>query len=266
MIRLLEGNPVGVVLAAISGVLVFIALVLGLLWALPPMATPDDSGAEESAQSLDVPELPETEPIERFAVITERPVFNPTRLPQLREESDDELEEEPEEEVDAPELTLAGVVITPSIRMVTLKQPDEKVSLVAFEGQPLEGNFGSWHVSKIEPRQITLSSGTGQERQLALEVHKEKIAEPPKPKPEKSDDEESVADASESEEDRPLTRAEEIRQRIAERREELRRAAEAEEAGETSEQEEARPMSYRSAINAMIGSKKKETSDEENDQ
>jgi hypothetical protein len=266
MIRLLEGNPVGIVLAAVSGAFVFAALILGLLWALPPIATTDEPGAEESALKQDVPELPETEPMERFAVITERPVFNPTRQPQLTEGGEEELEDELEEEVDAPDLTLAGVVITPSIRMVTLKQPDEKVSLVAFEGQPLEGDFGSWHVSRVEPRQITLSSGTGQERQLALEVHKEKIAEPPEPKPAKGGDEKSAAASSDTGEDRPMTRAEEIRQRIAERREELRRAAEAEEAGESAEQQEARPVNYRSAINAMIGAKKKETSDEENEQ
>ena len=48
-----------------------------------------------------------------------------------------------------------------------------------------------------------------------------------------------------------MTRAEEIRQRIAERREELRRAAEA-------EKSEEKPVSdYQAAIRSMIGARKK---------
>ena len=48
-----------------------------------------------------------------------------------------------------------------------------------------------------------------------------------------------------------MTRAEEIRQRIAERREELRRAAEAEKAGEK------QLSDYQTAVRSMIGVKPK---------
>ena len=58
-----------------------------------------------------------------------------------------------------------------------------------------------------------------------------------------------------------MSRAEEIRQRIAERREELRRAAEENEQGEQDEQ-----PSYQEAIQAMMGNKRREKSKNESDQ
>ena len=95
--------------------------------------------------------------------------------------------------------------------MVTLRQKDAGESLVAFEGQPLEGNYGSWHVSRIEPREITLSSGDGEEMQLALVVHDAQMAPPPKPEPATQGDNRQAAAAA-GDDEAPLSRAEEIRQ------------------------------------------------------
>ena len=45
------------------------------------------------------------------------------------EDDVDDLEEEPaEEDMDAPDIQLTGVIITPSIRMATLRQEGEKLS------------------------------------------------------------------------------------------------------------------------------------------
>ena len=83
--------------------------------------------------ALDVPELNDSEPLEAYTVITERPVFNASRQPVIEEDLADEDEELAEEEVDAPEVELAGVIITPSIRMVTLRSKDQSESLVALK-------------------------------------------------------------------------------------------------------------------------------------
>ena len=175
----------------------------------------------------------------------------------LAENEDDLLSEE---EVDAPEVELAGVIITPSIRMATLRAKDEQESLVAFEGQPLEGNYGSWHVSRIMPREVTLSSGNGENVQLKLQVHDVTIAAPPQPQPKAGADTQApVAAAGEGESDQPVSRAEEIRQRIAERREELKRAAE--EKGESP----AKPADYQSAIRSMMSGKTTKKQSDEND-
>jgi hypothetical protein len=87
------------------------------------------------------------------------------------------------------------------------------------------------------------------------------MAEPPKPKPPKAGNKSGKDSPAQQGEDQPLSRAEEIRQRIAERREELRRAAEENEQGEQDEQ-----MSYQQAIQAMMGNKRREKSNNESEQ
>jgi len=262
MTKWFESNPVAVVLASICGGLLLISLILAVIGTLPPSVPDGDPGSDEADLVIDVPELAENEPIETYAVITERPVFNENRLPAIEDDSADGSDEElAEQQVDAPDFELSGVVITPSIRMVTLKTKDGPESLVAFEGQPLQGNYGSWQVSLIEPRQITLASGRGEEVQLKLQVHDQTIATPPKPvAPAKSTAGDSGSQAGEEGSDQPLTRAEEIRQRIAQRREELRNAA------ENQDDAQVEPQDYRSAIKAMINTSSRKNQPDENDQ
>jgi hypothetical protein len=262
VIRWLEDNPVGRVLAGIAGVLVVVALLLGVVWSLPPAGSDDSGGGADETVMPEVPQLAESEPIEHYAVVTERPVFNESRQPELELGLAEEGEDALQEEVDAPEVELAGVIITPSLRMVTLREKEAGESLVAFEGQPLQGDYGSWHVSRIAPREITLSSGAGEELQLKLEVHDAKIAPPPEPKKKELAAEQQTADAGAETDERadaePLTRAEEIRQRIQERREELRRAAE-----EESESGQEQATNYRDAIQSMISGRKDKAKNED---
>jgi hypothetical protein len=263
VIRWLEGNPVGSVLAGVAGGLVVIALLLGVVWSLPPAGSTGEADDAGGGMGVDIPQLGETHPVEQYAVVTERPVFNASRQPELASDLEGEGEAVPEADVDAPEVELAGVVITPSVRMVTLREKKEKgQSLVAFEGQPLRGDYGSWHVSRIAPREITLASGDGEELQLKLEVHDAKIAPPPKPEPKAKPEEDVAAEGEQAGEaggeDRPMTRAEEIRQRIQERREELRRAAEEQ---QSSNEEQA--ANYRRAIQSMMSGRKEPASDDD---
>jgi hypothetical protein len=258
VIRWLEDNPVGQALAAVAGILVVAMLLLGVIWTLPPSGSGGEPADSGGVPRLEVPELAESEPIDAYAVVTERPVFNESRQPELALDSDgDDLADLEEADVDAPELRLQGVIITPSIRMATLRQRQNKGSLVAFEGQPLEGNFGSWHISRIAPREVTLSSGDGEEIQLALEVHDAQIAPPAKPEPPKEEANRQASAAVAG--DEPLSRAEEIRMRIEERRKELRRAAEAARESGAEETDE-----YRSAIQSMISARKRQGQNEDN--
>jgi hypothetical protein len=266
MRRWLDENPLGVLLAAVASLLLILLLVLGVIWSLPPSAAPASGEGADSMLRVDIPELEGNEPIERYAVITERPLFNTDRQPYVAPQTDEGEEEEElvEEEIEAPAFQLAGVVITPSIRMATLRQEGQEESLVAFEGQPLEGNFGSWRISTIEPRAVKLSSARGDELELELEIHDTAMAAPARPV--SDTDTEARGDEpgdTQRDSDQPLTRAEEIRQRIAERREELRRAAEeaeAEQAARAERREEAstdkesssKSLDYRQAIQAMI--------------
>jgi hypothetical protein len=144
--------------------------------------------------------------------------------------------------------------------VATLRLKGEDASLIAFEGQPLEGSFGSWQVSEVQARHVVMTSGDGEEVRLDLQIHDAVIDEPPKPATSPSAVTAEDGDAQDQDgEQQPMSRAEEIRQRIAERREELRRAAE--ESGE----EPARPADYRSAINQLMQNRRTQASDE-NDQ
>ena len=256
MIDWLEANPVGKVLAGVSAALLGVLLLIALAWSLPPHAADGDGDEDDRALTIDVPELPATAPIEEFAVITERPVFNESRQPEIFDElSAEELAAneaaDSRADVEAPEMALSGVVITPTQRIVTLRPKNAKESLIAQEGKPLEGDFGSWQVSAVEPRSVVLRSGAGEEVRVDLQIHDAVIAEPPKPPPS-----ESQPQIEQGEEDRPLSRAEEIRQRIAERREELRRQQ------EENEQNQPRKPAYNSAIQQLIQGKRTETEDE----
>jgi hypothetical protein len=256
VIRWLDDNPVGQALAVLAGGLAVVMLLLAVAWSLPPDSGPAESDADDPALQVHVPRLPDSPPLEDFAVVTDRPVFNESRQPELGADAAGEGDADGESDapVDAPELILAGVVITPSLKMVTLREKKARESLVAFEGQPLQGDYGGWHVSHIAPREITLASGDGRELQLQLQIHDAKIKPPPKPKAAEAVAEQSAQNAeagAEGEGEQPMTRAEEIRQRIAERREELRRAAEAEKAGEN------QLSDYQTAVRSMIGVKPK---------
>ena len=256
MIPLLNDNPVGKALVGVCAAALVAMALLGLGWVLPPSGSDLDASAGDLSVSSDVPQLEEPGPIEQYAEIINRPVFNESRQPiiggELADGEDEELVEA--EDVEAPDVELAGVVITPDVRVATLRVKGEETSLLALEGQPLEGDFGSWRVSKVEPRSAVLESSSGDQVQLELQIHDAMMKEPPKPPPEP--EAESQPASEEDVEDAPMSRAEEIRQRIAERREELRRAAE-----EDKEPAAAPTPNYREAIQQMIQGRKQNQQD-----
>ena len=261
MIGLLNDNPVGKALVGISSALLALLGVLGLGWILPPSGSDLDAAADGPSVSNDVPQLEEPSPIAQYAEIVNRPMFNEGRQPiiggDIADGEDEELAEA--EDVEAPDVELAGVVITPDLRVATLRVKGEEASLLALEGQPLEGDYGSWRVSRVEPRSAVLESASGDQVRLELQIHDAMIKEPPKPPPgPKTDDAGQSAD-NVAQDDAPMSRAEEIRQRIAERREELRRAAE-----EGEEPPAAAQPNYREAIQAMIQGRKQ--NQQENDE
>ncbi len=266
MNRLLQDNPIGLALAGMGGFLLLSMLII-FIWSHWPLGDGDVTEADLVDGSLVVlPELAEKPPLENYSVIVQRPIFNETRLPVI----ESGLGEDVPVEVDLVgddtdlEVELSGVVITPTLRMATLKRQDGQKSLVAIEGNYLEGEFGSWQLTQVASRQVTLVSGSGKELQLELQVHDERIEPPEVPVAPVSEQTAETEQQPLQQDGVPMSRADEIRQRIAERREELRQQAEAEErVGE----QDAQP-SYEEAIRAMINRKPapKENSETENEQ
>jgi len=281
----LQDNPLGMALAGLSGVFVLLAAVMAVLWTLPvPVDTTAVTMEENTGDDAEL--LAHTaDPLSEFQVIIEKPVFNESRLPVIEQLEDGEPGEDDTVAVkDAPDVRLTGVIITPSVRIASLTPADGNLkSVMAHEGQPLTGDFVGWQVSSVSPRNVVLESRDGQKLELELQVHDTTIKEPPKPEPVAKTEPDSDKQAQ-GEDGEPLSRAEQIRQRIAERREELRREQEDqqfndERAGgeqtrnrpsqsqpQTNKQTASEPRDYQSAIRALMNKKPKgQASNDKND-
>jgi len=260
-----QDNPLGTALAAISGVFILLALGMAIVWNLPVSVETPETTKQEAVDGDTVLAAHQVADMSNFLVINEKPVFNESRLPVV-EEVVDEDEDELDLSVairDAPDVRLTGVIITPSLRIASLTPSDGKLeNVMAHEGQALIGEYVGWRVGSVSPRAVVLESRDGQKLELELQVHDVKIKEPPKAvaaaKPAAGAGEKPVG-----EDGAPLSRAEQIRQRIAERREELRREQE-EQAQQDAAGKAAKPNQYQSAIRAMLKNKSKDTSSDEN--
>jgi len=259
----LQDNPLGMGLAAISGVLILFVLGMTIVWNLPVSAEIAGTTAPDTADSGTVLVANQVADMSDLQVINQKPVFNETRQPMVSAIEDGEEGEDLTVAIkDAPDVRLTGVIITPDMKIASLTPADEKQEgVMAHEGQPLTGEFVGWLVSSVSPRLVVLESRDGQRLELELQVHDVKIKEPPKPvvsaEPVSNQGEQPV-----DEHGQPLSRAEQIRQRIAERREELRREQEGQQsqaktpagsAGTT-----AKPQDYQSAIRALMKNNRKD--------
>jgi len=273
----LQDNFLGKTLLAVIAVFLLVAVLLAIVWALPVTTEVTATASEDKVVDEAIVAASKLGEMGDYQVINEKPVFNESRLPVT---VDIEAEEEPVEDVeiaikDAPEVKLTGVIITPNSKIVSLRpiQGDGK-SVMAKEGEALVGDYVGWQVSSIEARSVVLESRDGQTLELELQVHDVKIAEPPKPLVPDTSTQAEAGQNSEpnGENGQALSRAEQIRQRIAERREELRREQEGQQSqsGARSQSQEggsqkaSEPVDYQSAIRAMMNKKPKKDSSKDN--
>jgi len=277
----LQGNPLGMALAGLSGIFILLAVVMAIFWSLPvsdditATATEGSKGEEavlvaHSAHSLD-----------ELQVINEKPVFNESRKPVIEAvEAERPVEKAAIAVKGVPDVVLTGVIITPGVRIASLKPADRKLdNVMAHEGQSLTGEYVGWQVSSVKPRNVVLESRDGQTVNLELQIHDAKIKEPPKPVAKTKT---KPGGQKRDSDDEKLSRAEQIRQRIAERREELRREQEGQQAdgvqtltapaGRESrnrsqkDSETSEPANYQSAIrNLMHNKPKDQASDDKKD-
>jgi len=252
-----DNNPVGIALAAGSGVLVLGGLLLNLAWR--GEVTSDSDAVAANIQAL--PPLPaqveELGAMGDYDEVNNRPLFNETRRPVVIDLEVAELEEEPvvEEVIAAPpEVRLTGVVITPTKKVVTLTPKAGGEAVVIREGMPLDGEFVGWSVDSVQPREVSLRSRRGETVRVELMVHDTMIEAPPEPVVAPNSLAEQVdaaVAAGEGGEDGNRTRADEIRERIRQRREQLRQEAEAA-AAEQEAQNASTANAYQDAIRSMM--------------
>ncbi len=266
----LQDNPLGISLAGFSGVLLVVIAVLALVRSLPVTVEVTDPDSQQASVSELALTAHQVGALKEYEVINQKPVFNESRLPVVAQLQDDEQVEDSTIEVqDAPDVRLTGVIITPELRMASLTPTDGKkgATVTAREGEALTGKFVGWQVSTVRPRNVLLESQDGQKLDLELKVHDDTIKAPRKPKPAKAAKTAAGGKAGAAGEP-PLSRAEQIRQRIAERREELRREQEDQQAqgrntrgtqskqsnGKQAQNKPAAPSDYQNAINALMNS------------
>lgn len=263
----LQDNPLGMILAGICGVFVLLTIVLAIIWALPVAVNIADTDSSDNNNTASVLMAHQVAELSEFQIINQKPIFSESRLPVISQLAGDGSDQDPIVTINgAPEVRLTGVIITPDMRIASLTPVDgNHKSVMAHEGQPLTGEYAGWHVSSVSPRTVVLESRDGETMKLDLQIHDATIKEPPKPAPvaETNPEQRGVPRGEDGE---PLSRAEQIRQRIAERREELRREQEESEAGggqtqgrqsqsqrrEEQERQAFRAQDYQSAIRNMM--------------
>ena len=261
----LQDNPLGMILASISGVFALLALGMAIVGTLPVAVETGSAEAETTSDNKANMTARQMGTLNDYQVVNERPVFNESRNPVI-EEDDGELSEDDAaiEVKDAPDVRLTGIVITPGMKIASLTPADGNLETVmAHEGDSLTGEFVGWQVTAVNPRTVVLESRDGQSLELDLQIHDAKIQEPvvPVAAPIAA---ELAGTASEStgEDDEPLSRAEQIRQRIAERRAELRQEQEAQQSQNASQPgstgSKTRSTDYQSAIREMMKNKSKD--------
>ncbi len=262
----LQNNPLGVILASISGVFALLALAMAIAWNLPVSVETAGLETEVGPGENESPPARQVGALKDYLVVNEKPVFNESRHPVIAELDEQSGEDTTIEVKGAPDVKLTGVVITSNVKIASLTPADTNLETVmAHEGEALTGEFVGWQVAAVHPRTVVLESRDGQSLELDLQIHDVKIMEPPKPVSQVTPAQAAAAgdtDSTVSDEDEPLSRAEQIRQRIAERREELRLEQEAQQPqtgtqAATSGQPE-KPSDYQSAIRALMKNKSKD--------
>ncbi len=184
--------------------------------------------------------VPDTglEPFDEYNEILRRPVFfSDRRLPVLQSA---DFDDEPFEfVVDLPEpepvnelkASVAGIIITPEMRMAMIRDQEANRTVLLREGMSLEGDQAAWRLERIEPRLVSFVSVDGRSAGLELEVNTRGLARPATPaQAAATPAERSEAGPDDADmpavDDEARSRAEEIRRRVAERRAELRAEAE----------------------------------------
>ncbi len=232
-----RNNLLTTLLAGLIGLAVLIGLLLFVLLGRVDIAQIEPSG-ETSVPRVAVAQ-PEQglEVFDEYGEIVRRPVFfSDRRLPVVVVADADEeplIEEEVAEEEPIPDLnaSVAGIIITPELRIAMIHDQKTNSTVVMSEGMNLDGEQAAWKLEGIESRRVNFVSVDGRSTGLELEVNTQGLTRPTRTRAADEEaspaaDEAADGQAPPQADEEALSRAEEIRRRVAERRAELRAEAE----------------------------------------
>jgi len=286
----LPDNPFGRALVYVCGGLLLLVIIMTIVWSLPVSVDTAERELNEGEVSETIVAAREIDSMNKLQIINQKPLFNENRLPEIVGIGDSAVIEDTAVTVKgAPDVRLTGVIITPEIKIATLTPSGADLeNVMAHEGESLVGEYVGWKVGEVKPRTVVLTSSDGQQLRLELQVHDMTIKEPPKRVGPVAAVQNATAQAAAQggsgqggsgqppprvgEDGRPLSRAEQIRRRIAERRDELRLEQEAR-AEQTKDSEQARSdqtvpsnrSAYQNAIRNMMNKKKDNDSNDKSD-
>lgn len=232
----LQRNLLTALLAAGIAVLALAAGGLALLLGRPDVASIEPEGSTSLDEvEVDVPTTGLGE-FESYSAILERPVFFSDRqLPvvEVADTGNEPEEPEPEEVEEVSELkaSVAGIVITPEMKLAMVADEQAGETMVLREGMSLEGEQAAWMLEAIQPRQVRFVSVDGRQADLELAVNTSGLTAPARTRQAEQSPEAEQAEGEVSEQAREeaseeaRARAEEIRRRVAERRAQLRAEA-----------------------------------------
>jgi len=233
-----RNNLLSVLLIGAIALLIVIALLCFWLLGRVDVAEIQPDTASAGIIERSVAENPSLAELSEYERIVERPVFFADRsLPVIEVAGMEEEAEEPEPlpEVEIPELeaTVAGIIITPEVRLAMVTDRSSNETLVLREGMTMSGEKSAWKVASIRARGVQFETEDGQTEDLALEVETDALQPGARPRPaeartaaapEAAESAEAPAE-NESQQEAARARAEEIRRRVAERRAQLRAEA-----------------------------------------
>lgn len=236
-----DRNLLSVMLMAGIALLVLVGLASFLLLGRADVGSIDPARAPDSVIDRPVAQNPELADLSEYATIIERPMFfADRRLPVIEladgDAAEGEAEPEPVAEVEIPELgaTVAGIIITPELKLAMITDNSSNETLVLREGMAMAGEKSAWTISEIRARGVQFETEGGRTENLELEVETSalKTGAPPRRQAAANTSQQQDQDApaeqagGEDAEAQARARAEEIRRRVAERRAQLRAEAE----------------------------------------
>jgi len=234
-------NLLSVILVAGIALLVLVGLVAFLVFGRADVASIEPASTPDSLLNRPVARNPELAEISEYLSIVERPVFFADRqlpvleLAQDTEETAPQPEPEPEVEIPDLEATVAGIIITPDLKLAMVTDNSSKETLVLREGMAMGGDKSAWKLAEIRARGVQFQTEDGRTEDLEMEVETSALETGAPPsrqqtasnnQPQNGGQSGTVPEDQEDEQAAARERAEEIRRRVAERRAQLRAEAE----------------------------------------
>jgi len=183
MKSLIKDNPLGIGLLGIAAVLLLAILLLPVFSGGVPEVEADPDAVLRSSVA-DITEISLLEPMAKFEVIKQQPLFNQDRKPvdlsnATAADADDSLAAA-ETLVDNPlEADLTGIIITKEHKIAMLWDRGSKTTISIPEGGTLEGDLSGWSLEKVEARKVSLKNRQGKTAELELLMFTQSLGKPP---------------------------------------------------------------------------------------